>query len=112
MECSAGDAQPDRREGCEGTGEERHEELAGDQRLATWCGPCVAEMPELIKLPQMYHARGFEFITISADDVAKTDRALALLKGKHVAATNYIFSFDDHDVGGDGLRSVNCCRSW
>ena len=70
---------------------------------ATWCGPCVAEMPELIKLPQMYHARGFEFITISADDLSKKDRALALLKEKHVAATNYIFSFDDHDAQAEAL---------
>ena len=70
---------------------------------ATWCGPCVAEMPELIKLPQMYHARGFEFITISADDLSKKDRALAMLKEKHVAATNYIFSFDDHDAQAEAL---------
>jgi peroxiredoxin len=70
---------------------------------ATWCGPCVAEMQELIKLPQMYHARGFEFITISADDMAKKDRALAMLMEKHVAATNYIFSFDDHDAQAEAL---------
>jgi peroxiredoxin len=70
---------------------------------ATWCGPCVAEMPELVKLPQMYGRRGFEFITISADDVAKTDRALALLKEKHVAVANYIFSFDDHDAQAEAL---------
>jgi peroxiredoxin len=70
---------------------------------ATWCGPCVAEMPELVKLPQMYQRRGFELITISADDVAKTDRALALLKEKHVSAANYIFSFDNHDAQAEAL---------
>ena len=70
---------------------------------ATWCGPCVAELPELIKLPQMYHARGFELVTLSADDPGKKDRALALLQDKHVAVTNYIFNSDDHDALADAL---------
>lgn len=70
---------------------------------ATWCGPCVAEMPELIKLPQMYHARGFELVTISVDDADKLDRALGVLKEKHVAASNYIFTSPDHDALADAL---------
>jgi peroxiredoxin len=70
---------------------------------ATWCGPCVAEMPELIKLPQMYHARGFELITISADDPDKLERALAVLKEKHVAVDNHIFISPDHDALADAL---------
>lgn len=70
---------------------------------ATWCGPCVAELPELIKLPQMYSKRGFELITISADAPDKKDRALAMLKEKHVAASNYIFNSDDHDALADAL---------
>jgi peroxiredoxin len=70
---------------------------------ATWCGPCVAEMPELIKLPQMYSKRGFELVTLSADAPEKKDRALAMLKDKHVAITNYIFNSDDHDALADAL---------
>jgi peroxiredoxin len=70
---------------------------------ATWCGPCVAEMPELIKLPQMYHARGFELIMISADEPGKRERAQAVLNENHVAAANYIFNSDDHDALADAL---------
>jgi hypothetical protein len=51
----------------------------------------------------MYQRRGFEFILISTDDIAKTDRALGLLKDKHVAAPNYIFNFDDHDAQAEAL---------
>ncbi|MBS1503125.1 MAG: redoxin family protein, partial [Bacteroidetes bacterium] len=38
---------------------------------ATWCGPCVAEYPELVDMNRMYRGRDFEFISISADDPSK-----------------------------------------
>lgn len=34
---------------------------------ATWCGPCVKEFPELIKLRDAYADRGLVLVTISAD---------------------------------------------
>ena len=34
---------------------------------ATWCGPCRAEMPSVVKLYQDKHADGFEIIGISFD---------------------------------------------
>jgi thiol-disulfide isomerase/thioredoxin len=34
---------------------------------ATWCGPCVAEMPAMKKLYAKYHGRGVEFIGVSLD---------------------------------------------
>lgn len=34
---------------------------------ATWCGPCVAEMPEVLKTYTEYHEKGFEVIGISLD---------------------------------------------
>jgi thiol-disulfide isomerase/thioredoxin len=34
---------------------------------ATWCGPCVAEFPDLVIIDRMYRGRPFEFISISAD---------------------------------------------
>ena len=33
---------------------------------ATWCGPCVIEMPELVNINRMYRGRAFEMVTISA----------------------------------------------
>jgi thiol-disulfide isomerase/thioredoxin len=39
---------------------------------ATWCGPCVAELPNVKKAYQKYHDQGFEIVSISLDnDVAK-----------------------------------------
>jgi thiol-disulfide isomerase/thioredoxin len=34
---------------------------------ATWCDPCRAELPELVKLDRQWHAHGFVLATVSAD---------------------------------------------
>ncbi|MFT4015664.1 MAG: redoxin family protein [Agriterribacter sp.] len=62
---------------------------------ATWCGPCVTEFPELITINRMYRKRDFEFISISADNLSKKDKALKFLKSQQASNTNYIFSEDD-----------------
>jgi peroxiredoxin len=62
---------------------------------ATWCGPCVTEFPEFITMNRMYRKRDFEFISISADDPAKKDKALQFLQQQQASATNYIFNVDD-----------------
>ena len=35
---------------------------------ATWCGPCVAEIPRMKRLYEKYRDRGFEIVGISIDD--------------------------------------------
>ena len=70
---------------------------------ATWCGPCVEELPELITINRMYRKRRFEMITISLDGVGNKDQALRFLKEKHVSATNYIFDSDDRDKLAEAL---------
>ncbi len=35
---------------------------------ATWCGPCIAEMPNVIAAYEKYHDKGFEVIGISLDE--------------------------------------------
>jgi thiol-disulfide isomerase/thioredoxin len=34
---------------------------------ATWCGPCVAEMPNVIAAFEKFHARGFDILGVSFD---------------------------------------------
>jgi peroxiredoxin len=70
---------------------------------ATWCPPCVNELPEIVTIDRMYRKRGLETITISMDDVAKKDRALAKLTELHVAGANYVFSEEDKDKLVDAL---------
>ena len=62
---------------------------------ATWCGPCVNELPSFVTINRMYRRRDFEFITISADNPEKKDKVLKALKNLQAANTNYLFSTDD-----------------
>jgi peroxiredoxin len=41
---------------------------------ATWCGPCIAEMPNIRKNYDKYHEQGFDVIAISIDDDQKALR--------------------------------------
>ena len=65
---------------------------------ATWCAPCVSELPELVTMNRMYRHRDFELVTISMDDPARKDRALETLKKLYVSSTNYIYDADDRDA--------------
>ena len=35
---------------------------------ATWCGPCVAEIPNILAQYEKYHDRGFEVVGVSLDE--------------------------------------------
>ncbi|HWV28961.1 MAG TPA: redoxin domain-containing protein [Dyadobacter sp.] len=62
---------------------------------ATWCGPCVTEFPDFMAMHHMYRRRDFEFISISADNPDKKDKALKFLQGKFASNKNYIFNIED-----------------
>ena len=34
---------------------------------ATWCGPCVGELPNVLKTYEKYHSKGFEIVGVSLD---------------------------------------------
>ncbi|WP_406697823.1 TlpA disulfide reductase family protein [Singulisphaera sp. Ch08] len=54
---------------------------------ATWCGPCVAELPEMKKLYEEYRGQGVEFIGVSLDE---SKEAGGLDKLKEFVAKNEI----------------------
>lgn len=62
---------------------------------ATWCGPCVAEFPDLVIIDRMYRQRPFELITISTDKQAKKTDVLNFLRKQEASNKNYIFNDDD-----------------
>ncbi len=45
---------------------------------ATWCGPCIAELPNVKKNYELYHDRGFDVVGISLDQ--NRDQLLAFLE--------------------------------
>jgi peroxiredoxin len=62
---------------------------------ASWCGPCILEYPEFIKMQRMYGERDFEFVSISADKPENKAKALNIMKKKQSAVRNFIFNSDD-----------------
>ena len=35
---------------------------------ATWCAPCIKELPELIKIAEIWRLKGYSFVAIAEDD--------------------------------------------
>jgi len=70
---------------------------------ATWCGPCVAELPEFVTMNRMYRKRNFQLVTISLDEPDQKDAALKVLKEQRVAATNYLSTVESKDKLADLL---------
>jgi peroxiredoxin len=70
---------------------------------ATWCGPCVAELPEFVTMNRMYRKRNFQMVTISMDELEQKDAALKLLRENHASATNYISAVAKRDSLADIL---------
>ena len=64
---------------------------------ATWCGPCVSELPEFVDINRMYRKRHFELITISMDDPEAHEDALEILKETYASTKNYLSSIKDRD---------------
>ncbi len=62
---------------------------------ATWCGPCTNEFSEFVTMNRMYRDRGFEFVSISADDPEKKTKVLGFLQKQQASGPNYIYSGDD-----------------
>lgn len=85
---------------------------------ATWCPPCIAEFPELVKIGRQFETRGFDFISISMDTPAMKKEALKFLTSEHAAlprltekslaeegrkTNNYLFIGKDTDALAEAL---------
>lgn len=72
---------------------------------ATWCGPCVKEMPTLAALQKAYEGKGVQIIPVSVDKEKDTAEAKAFI-AKHAplpfyqdASLELPFAFDPPTVG-------------
>jgi peroxiredoxin len=54
---------------------------------ATWCGPCVHELPNVLKVYQADHAKGFDIIGVSLD--SDKDKLTSFIKDKSMTWPQY-----------------------
>ena len=54
---------------------------------ATWCGPCIQELPNLMKAYEKYHGKGFEIIGISLDN--EKEKLTTFIKEKNMTWPQY-----------------------
>jgi thiol-disulfide isomerase/thioredoxin len=67
---------------------------------ATWCAPCRAELPQLVKLAAKLRSQGVEVITISADEVEQKAAAEKFIQKYSVEGPTYLqqAASDDHFI--------------
>ncbi len=51
---------------------------------ATWCGPCVGELPNVVAAYSKYHAQGFNIVGISLDNAGDKAKLTAFIKQHHM----------------------------
>lgn len=51
---------------------------------ATWCGPCIAELPNIQKVYRQYHDKGFEVVGVSLDSQDDAGKLKTFIKERGV----------------------------
>ena len=64
---------------------------------ATWCGPCVIEFPEFVKMQRMYGQRNFQVVSVSTDKATATEKVKTFLEKQEAAFSNYLYVGDDKE---------------
>jgi thiol-disulfide isomerase/thioredoxin len=57
---------------------------------ATWCGPCVAELPNFDKLQQTYKGQKVKVLLVSMDFKSKLNTVKTFAKGKNLVSEVYL----------------------
>ena len=75
---------------------------------ATWCGPCVAEIPNVVAAYEKYHDQGFEIVGISFDREGDKDKLVKFTKDKNMPWPQYFDGkFWENDFGQQfNIRSI------
>ena len=66
---------------------------------ATWCEPCVEELPDLITLYETHHKDGLDMVGFSADFPEQTDKVVKpFVKSHKIPYPIYVADPDDQDT--------------
>ena len=75
---------------------------------ATWCGPCIAELPNVLKAYEEYNDKGFEIIGISLDNAKDEEKLKDFVKDRNMS---WAHAFDGKGWGNSlakkfGITSI------
>ena len=80
---------------------------------ATWCGPCIAEIPSIKKLEEQYKDKNIQFVSISIDDAMRSgggDAAVAKNKWRTMVEEESLVGlqlFSDKNWESDFIKNYN-----
>jgi thiol-disulfide isomerase/thioredoxin len=69
---------------------------------ATWCGPCIAEIPSLKKVEEQFHGKNIEFVSISIDTKRDYEKWKKFVVTKELGG---IQLFADNDWNSDFVKA-------
>lgn len=61
---------------------------------ATWCGPCLAQIPALKAIEKLYHDRNIEFVSISVDKSKDYEKWKTMIKERELGGVQLIADKD------------------
>ncbi len=71
---------------------------------ATWCGPCLAEIPHLKKVEEKYHGKNIEFVSISVDTDKDHEKWKKMVVSKELGG---IQLFADNNRNSDFIKAYD-----
>ena len=69
---------------------------------ATWCGPCISEIPFLKKAEEFFHDKNIVFISISIDILKDLDKWKTMVDNKELGGVQL---FADNDWNSDFIKA-------
>lgn len=84
---------------------QKHSGLLVVNFWATWCAPCVKELPDLYRVHQDFNQEGVRLLLVSLDFADEQSKALSLLRKKGIALNTFLLDETDYNSWIDRIEA-------